>query len=581
MRNWTNLPVGLVGEVIGDRYQLLEIVAPNPVASVFKAEDISAQERRVTVAVLRYYRDEWVNTMQRLVGVEFGPGSHLIENVIVLDDCCLVILGEVEGETLEAFIDQNGPLLPQEVEALMSQVLTPISILHHFDMSLLYLNPSLIFRDGMDRWSIIALPAPLNTMTPLLMWDPWETVDGVYSAPEHDGEVVPSKRGDIFSLGAVAAFAATNKHPAFDTAMPWAFQEYASALPVQLANVINGCIEPEVAKRFESGLKLLEALGLAAPVVPDSLPPARQSTELLEEADETKDDLVVRELRVLPECNLGRVSPSTVVLDEVSIGWVDRHGQAFISDIQDSATVVHLRSPRGEAFSIALRSEKSLVATGHDSSLVCLWTKAGRLLKVLDGGQELSICHIKISPNGDWVVAVDAGMTMYIFDTESATCVHTGTLENLEALEIGYDGYTLFTDNSTYILNAGMVIPGDEYQGESLRGVASAHDGRTFASVDSSVGVSLRFINEGLIYQVLDMDACRSRALCFNPSDTLLAELGETAQLRLHSLSENYALHVAHVHQGVCAVNFSGERTVRMAGVKGDDLVVWETNVPD
>ncbi|MDO5335654.1 MAG: serine/threonine-protein kinase [Coriobacteriia bacterium] len=179
-----------------------------------------------------------------------------VESTYELPDYFVVVYDFVPGESLDSYLQKNGPLSCDEAMELTCQVCEAVQALHeqgiiHRDITpanilvcadgahLLDLGIARMRKDGASRDT-----APLGT------WD--------FASPEQFGFVQSDVRSDVYSIGRVLACALTGLRPSdegYDEALC-----NESTVPVGVRAVIRRACSFEPSARFQSAAEMAQAL---------------------------------------------------------------------------------------------------------------------------------------------------------------------------------------------------------------------------------------------------------------------------------------------------------------------------------
>jgi tRNA A-37 threonylcarbamoyl transferase component Bud32 len=196
----------MIGTVIKDQYQILELIGEGGMGSVYMALDLEL-ERRVALKFLKAelgnnsvlvqrFRDE-LKTLagfnHRNITVLFTSVSHQGQPVMVME--------LVEGETLQKMVDRRGPIPSDICVPLIGQALAGVSYAHRKKIIHRDLKPAnlMLNSDGvvkvMDFGIAKIQDAPGLTRTNATIGT------SLYMAPEQIRGVSADARSDIYAMG--------------------------------------------------------------------------------------------------------------------------------------------------------------------------------------------------------------------------------------------------------------------------------------------------------------------------------------------------------------------------------------------
>jgi TonB family protein len=235
-----------VGDVIGDRFPLLEWLGGNDQAAVFRTE---APGTRDAKAVLKLVRAEADSARACLAAWEIAAGlshPHLMRIVAsgsVQDETgdLIYLVTEFAEESLSQIIPQRA-LSPSEVTEMLPPIVDALSFLHGRGFVYGELRPSNVL--VVDN----QIKLPLEGLVPAGTLAPPSRATRIYDAPE-TGALNASPAADAWSLGVTMIEALTQKPPAWnrssnaDPAVP-------PNLPSPLGEIARRCLRGDPARRI-------------------------------------------------------------------------------------------------------------------------------------------------------------------------------------------------------------------------------------------------------------------------------------------------------------------------------------------
>jgi len=205
-----DLPEGLgfftTGQVLGERYEILEMLGRGGMGEVWRAFDLKL---RVEVG-LKALRDELFKSGRRLEMLRqevraarevVSPNVCRIFDLIEIDGRELVSMEYVDGATLLGVLQERGPLELKEAQDIASQFLAGLEAIH---------KAGLVHRDVKPENIMLTRAGRVVVMDFGLARGPESGAGSVsgtpaYMAPEHAAGGEVDARADVYSAGVVLA----------------------------------------------------------------------------------------------------------------------------------------------------------------------------------------------------------------------------------------------------------------------------------------------------------------------------------------------------------------------------------------
>ncbi|HXV56395.1 MAG TPA: protein kinase [Gaiellaceae bacterium] len=198
-----------VGEVIADRYELEELVGEGGMSSVYRAHD-RVLERRVAIKVLHLHYSgdpEYVERFRREARAIARLSHPNVVTVIdrgVWDDRQFIVFEHVEGETLKAVIEREGPLPVARALELAHEIARALASAHSLGIVHRDVKPHnvLLNATGTAKVTDFGIARSLDPEDELTATG---TVLGTghYLSPEQASGGRADERSDQYSLGVV------------------------------------------------------------------------------------------------------------------------------------------------------------------------------------------------------------------------------------------------------------------------------------------------------------------------------------------------------------------------------------------
>ncbi|NYF24182.1 Stk1 family PASTA domain-containing Ser/Thr kinase [Sporosarcina sp. JAI121] len=266
----------MIGNRIGGRYEIVKNIGEGGMSKVYLAHDVIL-DRDVAIKILNYdFANE--EALKRRFKREALSATSLTHPHIVdifdvgeEDELHYLVMEYIEGQTLKKFIQEKGPLTPEQAIPIMQQIVSAIANAHHNGIVHRDVKPQNILMDSDGNAKItdfgiaMALSATAHTKT--------NSVIGTvhYLSPEQARGRMATKKSDIYSLGIVFYELLSGELPfSADTAVAIALKHLQEetpsvkklfpSIPQSVENVILKATMKEAAYRYDSADEMYDDL---------------------------------------------------------------------------------------------------------------------------------------------------------------------------------------------------------------------------------------------------------------------------------------------------------------------------------
>ncbi|WP_442603903.1 Stk1 family PASTA domain-containing Ser/Thr kinase [Paenibacillus sp. KN14-4R] len=266
----------MIGNTLGGRYEVLELIGGGGMALVYKAQDLLLN-RKVAIKVLReqYIHDEEFIRRFRREAQSAASLSH--PNVVSIydvgqeEDTYYIVMEYVEGKTLNELIKEKAPLQVEEAIGIASQICDALDHAHHNEIIHRDIKPHniLIGRNGRVKVTDFGIARATTSSS---ITQTGSVIGSVhYFSPEHAKGTNAGEKSDLYSLGIVlfqmltgklpfrgeSPIAVALKHLQEDVASP---RSENPLIPQSVENVILKALRKRPEERYQSAKQMLNDL---------------------------------------------------------------------------------------------------------------------------------------------------------------------------------------------------------------------------------------------------------------------------------------------------------------------------------
>jgi eukaryotic-like serine/threonine-protein kinase len=265
-----------IGNVLGGRYRLLELLGQGGMATIYRARD-NELERDVAVKLLRpeYERDPDFGTRFRQEARAAGSLNH--PNIVSVYDYgndaagAYIVMELIDGEDLASVIRRTGAVPPRQAARLAADVASALGAAHARGIVHRDVKPGnvLVSRDGRVKVTDFGIA---RAVADAQLTMPGLTMGSVhYFSPEQARGEQTTAASDVYSLGIVLYELLTGRRPwTGDSAAAIAMARLSGAapspsavrtgIPAALEAIVRRAMSRDPAERYQSASEMREAL---------------------------------------------------------------------------------------------------------------------------------------------------------------------------------------------------------------------------------------------------------------------------------------------------------------------------------
>lgn len=256
-----------IGDVIDDKYEILSVIGKGGMSTVYLSINRSANRKWAVKEVLKNGTSSDDVVKQNLIAEidMLKKLSHKnlprIIDVIDKDDCFLIVMDYIEGQSLKTLLDEYGAQPQDKVVEWAMQLADVLQYLHSQ-------HPPIIYRD-MKPGNVMLKPdgnimlidfgtareyKHKNNEDTTCLGTPGYAAPEQYKGENHHQTDV---RTDIYNLGATMYHLVTNHHPNEPPYVMRPITGWNGALSKNLERIILKCTQPSPSDRYKSCAMLM------------------------------------------------------------------------------------------------------------------------------------------------------------------------------------------------------------------------------------------------------------------------------------------------------------------------------------
>ncbi len=269
----------MLGTIVSERYKLLKYIGGGGMSSVYLAQDIIL-DQKVAIKIINIPHVDVERAVQRFQREVQNATTLSHPNIVKVLDVdederhYYLVMEYVDGPTLHEYIQQHGPLSPEEAVFFTKQILRGIEHAHSYRIVHRDIKPQNILMTDNKELKISdfgiarALSETAMTQTNHIMGSVH------YLSPEQAKGIRTDESSDIYSIG-IVLFEMLTGHPPFEgesavgiaikhiQEMIPSVREEISAIPQSLENVVNKATMKDKLRRYRTTQEMYEDLTTA------------------------------------------------------------------------------------------------------------------------------------------------------------------------------------------------------------------------------------------------------------------------------------------------------------------------------
>ena len=264
----------MIGQILNDRYEILEKIGRGGMGVVFKARQLSV-DRVVALKLLPEAMAQDESFAERFVREARSAAAVSHPNIVQVHDVGqdgptrYIVMEFVEGENLADIIRREGPLPAGRALGIMKQVTEAIAAAHDCGVLHRDIKPSNILVKHADHAKIADFGLAKRSATDVTLTETGHRVGTpLYMSPEVVRGLPADRRSDLYSLGAAFYHALAGRPPFEGTDLTAVALQHvrdkaprlsslAPDVPDALCRVVHRLLEKDPAKRRQTAHEVL------------------------------------------------------------------------------------------------------------------------------------------------------------------------------------------------------------------------------------------------------------------------------------------------------------------------------------
>ncbi len=265
-----------LGAVLGNRYEIQQLLGEGGMGAVYKARDIEL-DRLVALKVIRPELAGNPAILQRFKQELILARQVTHRNVIRIydlgeaDGIKFITMEYVDGEDLRTLLHERGKLPPSEAVAIIEQVCLALEAAHREGVIHRDLKPQNVMRDRQGRIVVMDFGLARSLVSERMTQTGAMVGTMEYMSPEQAMGADLDGRSDLFAVGLIFFELVTGRMPykaetalasllkrTQERAIP--ISEIDRSFPERLSNVVSKCLERDPKQRYQNVRELLSDL---------------------------------------------------------------------------------------------------------------------------------------------------------------------------------------------------------------------------------------------------------------------------------------------------------------------------------
>lgn len=297
----------MTGKLLGNRYELMEVIGVGGMAVVYKAKD-KLLNRLVAVKILKSEfndNEQFINKFKRESQAAASLSHNNIVNVFdvgLQDNNHYIVMEYVNGKTLKAYIKEQGKLPWKEALFLIKQIAFALDHAHKNNIIHRDIKPHniLLNEDMIPKVTDFGIARAISSATVTLVEETMGSVH--YISPEQARGGFVDAKSDLYSLGIVLYEMLTGEVP-FDSDNSVSvaikhiqeeiqFPEAIQDIPEGLIDIVYKLVKKSPMDRYHNARKLIIDL------ITIQNNPTTRFIEEIDLSDETKKTPIIRDTQL-------------------------------------------------------------------------------------------------------------------------------------------------------------------------------------------------------------------------------------------------------------------------------------------